>query len=197
MHRITCVWKLNPQINARTKKTKNPEGKNNKKRPPRICKIKSDLSGYERCRLNTEHWINRKTDYNKHKRKNRDSCPISLREAMEATLRSQARYGRQKILMTSFIMLKWAKNLKFHCFPRKAIKNEASFLEKKLLSQKFLFYPKYSKNYGLNDIFDKKNLIVLKMCQFLWHLTVRNAIMLKVWKFLGVNFFFIWKLSKS
>ena len=82
VHRITCVWKLNPQINARTKKTKNPEGKNNKKRPPRICKIKSDLSGYERCRLNTEHWINRKTDYNKHKRKNRDSCPISLREAM-------------------------------------------------------------------------------------------------------------------
>ena len=38
---------------------------------------------------------------------------------------------------------------------------------KKFAESKTPFYPKYSKNYGLNDIFDIKIEIVLKMCQFL------------------------------
>ena len=37
------------------KKQKTPKGKNNEKRPPHICKIKSFLLGYERCRIITEH----------------------------------------------------------------------------------------------------------------------------------------------
>jgi len=53
-------------------------------------------------------------------------------------------------------------------------------LEKNCMSLKCLFYPKYSRKYGLNDIFDIKNKFVLEMRQFLSHLTVKNVIMLKV-----------------
>ena len=70
------------------------------------------------------------------------------------------------------------QNVLFHCFS----------LER---SKLFVF------KIACDDIFDRKNKIVLKMCQFLWHLIVRKVVMFKVWKFKGVKISFMLKLNKS